>query len=131
MKKILVLLSILCSLTFFSCKGQLDSEINNISVKEMQSLLKNEDVQLVDVRTLKEFNSGFIAHAQNIDYSSSTFDEDIEKLNKEKPVILYCHSGRRSTLSIKKLLKAGFKNVYNLEGGILQWKKEGLEVVNK
>lgn len=130
MKKILFFFSILFSLSFVSCKGQLDSKIDNISVKEMQSLLKNGDVQLVDVRTPKEFNSGFIANAENIDYASPSFDQDVNVLDKEKPVILYCHSGRRSAISTQKLLDAGFSKVYNLEGGILAWKKEGLEVVN-
>lgn len=116
------------SLSFSSCKGQLDTEIDNISVEEMQTLLKNDDIQLVDVRTPEEFTEGFIGYAQNIDYASPTFDEDIKSLDKEKPVILYCHSGRRSAISTRKLLEAGFVKVYNLEGGILEWKKEGLEI---
>lgn len=130
MKNIIVFFSILFSLSFVSCKGQLDSNIDNISVQEMQKLLENSDVQLVDVRTPDEFNSGFIANAEHIDYASPSFHEDVKILDKEKPVILYCHSGRRSAISTQKLLDAGFSKVYNLEGGILAWKKEGLEVVN-
>jgi len=128
MRSILVVFSLVVSFTFLSCKGQSSSEINNISTDEMQSLLKMDDVQLVDVRTPKEFKTGFIANAQNIDFLSSTFDEDVKKLDKEKPVILYCHSGRRSANGAEKLLKAGFVKIYNLKGGIVQWQLEGLEI---
>ena len=109
MKNVLVVFSIVVSFVFLSCKGQSNSEINNISTDEMQSLLKMDNVQLVDVRTPKEFKAGFIANAQNIDFLSPTFDEDIKKLDKNKPVIVYCRSGKRSRDCSEKLLKAGFQ----------------------
>ncbi len=128
MKNLLILLSILTSFVFFSCKGQTDSGIKNISVQEMQELLKKDNVQLIDVRTPEEYHSGFIANAENIDYFSSSFDEEIKKLDKEKPVILYCKSGNRSYKSSEKLLKFGFHEIYNLDEGIIKWQQEGLGV---
>jgi rhodanese-related sulfurtransferase len=124
MRNLLIILTLISSFTISSCKGQLDTEVKNISVEEMQSLLKMDEVQLVDVRTPKEYESGYIANSQNIDYMASDFDEAVKVLNKEFPVILYCRSGRRSADGSKKLLKAGFVEVYNLEGGIIQWQKE-------
>ena len=130
MKKVLIVFGLI----FFSligCKGQLDSGIKDISVEEMQSLLKIDDVQLVDVRTPEEFKAGYIANAQNIDYYSPTIDEDILKLDKNKPVIVYCRSGKRSRDCSEKLLEAGFQKIYNLEGGIIQWEHEGKEIMNE
>jgi rhodanese-related sulfurtransferase len=129
MKKVLIVFGLIF---FFliGCKGQLDSGIKDISVEEMQSLLKIDDVQLVDVRTPEEFKAGYIANAQNIDYYSPTIDEDILKLDKNKPVIVYCRSGKRSRDCSEKLLEAGFQKIYNLEGGIIQWEHEGKEITN-
>ena len=57
------------------------------------------------------------------------FVEETERLDKNMPIILYCRSGRRSYLSAIKLSENGFKEVYNLEGGILSWIEIGNEVV--
>lgn len=105
-----------------------EGNIEVITAEEMQSILDLEDIQLVDVRTPEEFKEGFIANAQNIDYFSDTFDEDIEKLDKNKPVIVYCKSGGRSAKCADKLLEAGFVKVYDLEGGISKWKHKGLNI---
>ncbi|NCO62997.1 MAG: rhodanese-like domain-containing protein [Flavobacteriales bacterium] len=131
MKHLLVLLSIVLSCFVFNCKGQSDDKINNISVEEMQLLLKSKDIQLVDVRTPQEFKAGFIGDAVNIDYYSPTFEEEIRKLDKKKPIILYCKSGRRSSNGSEKLEAIGFVKVYNLLGGIDQWKQKGLKVNKK
>ena len=128
MKNLFIVLSVLTSFIFLNCKGQTDSEIKNISVQEMQEILKMDDVQLIDVRTPEEYHSGFIANAENMDYFSPSFDEEIKKLDKEKPVVLYCKSGNRSYKSSVKLLELGFHKIYNLDGGIIKWQQEGFDV---
>ncbi|MBU2939687.1 rhodanese-like domain-containing protein [Lacinutrix sp. C3R15] len=128
MKRISILLITVLALTSFSCKEKDTTNIKVITTQEMQSLLKMDQVQLVDVRTPKEFKSGYIANAQNIDFLSPTFDQDILKLDKEKPVLLYCHSGGRSAKCAKKLEDAGFTKIYDLQGGISRWKHQGLTV---
>lgn len=99
-----------------------DAEVKLVTAEEMQSILELEDVQLVDVRTPREYDEERIANSQNIDYNSPTFDEDIAKLDKAKPVILYCKGGTRSAKCAKKLKDAGFQKIYDLEGGISKWK---------
>ncbi len=99
-----------------------NSEVKLVTAEEMQSILELEDVQLVDVRTPKEHEEIHIANAQNIDFMSPTFEEDISKLDKKKPVILYCKSGGRSAKCAKKMKDAGFEKIYDLEGGISKWK---------
>jgi len=102
--------------------------ITVVSPEEMQTLLKLDDVQFVDVRTPKEHSEGYINGSQNIDFKSPTFDTDILKLNKNKPVILYCKSGGRSAKCSRKMKDAGFTKIYDLQGGISKWKHEGLEI---
>ncbi|RED43819.1 rhodanese-related sulfurtransferase [Winogradskyella eximia] len=103
--------------------GTTDSEdVKLITASEMQSVLELEEVQLVDVRTPKEHDEIHIVNSQNIDFMSPTFDDDISKLDKKKPVILYCKSGRRSAKCAKKMKDAGFEKIYDLDGGISKWK---------
>jgi rhodanese-related sulfurtransferase len=128
MKKITILCSLIFALFLTNCANETQSEIKIISPEEMQTLLELDDVQIVDVRTPEEYKDGFIVNSQNIDFNSPTFDEDITKLDKTKPVILYCKSGGRSAKCSEKLKDAGFVKIYDLDGGITQWKFEGLEI---
>lgn len=124
MKKLSLICCLLVAISFTtSCinKSYEDAEVKLVTAEEMQTILDTEEVQLVDVRTPEEFEEVRIADSQNIDFNSPTFDEDITKLDKEKPVILYCKGGNRSAKCAKKLKDAGFKKVYDLEGGISKW----------
>ena len=133
MKRILLGFVFLFAALLTSCKYDNDDQIKLVTPEEMQSLMELEDVQLVDVRTAEERFDGFIENSQNIDFNSPTFDEDILKLDKTKPVILYCRSGARSAKCANKLKKAGFIKIYDLQGGITQWhfKDYNLEIPNK
>ncbi|WP_179333219.1 rhodanese-like domain-containing protein [Winogradskyella costae] len=125
MNRVFVLCCLLLTLgVSTSCidSSSADAEIKLITAQEMQSILELEEVQLIDVRTPKEYEGGYIANAQNIDFMSPTFDDDIIKLDKDKPVILYCQSGGRSAKCAQKMKDAGFKKIYDLKGGISQWK---------
>ncbi|WP_460218146.1 rhodanese-like domain-containing protein [Psychroserpens sp. MEBiC05023] len=112
----------------YSCKEEPQSEIKMVSPEEMQSLLELEDIQLVDVRTPEERKLGYIEHSQNIDITSPTFEEDLVKLDKSKPVVVYCKSGNRSAKCSEKLKDAGFVKIYDLEGGFEKWKFKGLNI---
>jgi rhodanese-related sulfurtransferase len=111
-----------------SCKETSQNEVIMVSAEEMQALLELEDIQLVDLRTPEEYKTGYIEQSQNIDYTSPTFEEDITKLDKSKPVIVYCKSGGRSGRCSKKMKEAGFEKVFDLEGGIAKWKFSGNEI---
>ncbi|MDT0559608.1 rhodanese-like domain-containing protein [Ichthyenterobacterium sp. W332] len=129
MKKLITLLCITALMV--SCAKEQKGEVKLVSPEEMQALIESEDVQLVDVRTPEEYSAEYIAHSQNIDYSSPTFEDDIKDLDKSKPVVLYCRSGGRSAKCAKKLKDAGFVKIYDLDGGISKWKHKGLEVKAK
>jgi rhodanese-related sulfurtransferase len=99
-----------------------------ITTKELKTLLSKEKIQLVDVRTPKETKQGAIEKAIFVNYFDDDFTEKIiKKLDKEKPVYLYCRSGNRSGKACKILQEKGFE-VYNVLGGFNQWKKEELKI---
>jgi rhodanese-related sulfurtransferase len=95
--------------------------IKNIEPAELKTALDNNNIQLVDVRTPNEFKSGHINKALNINYYNQDFSTQIGKLNKSKPIYVYCRSGVRSKYSSEILKKIGFKTIYNLKGGVLNW----------
>ena len=123
MKKI-SFLYLLLLVTFSSCNDSTDSKITVISPEEMQTILQADNVQLIDVRSKEEYEKGSIAGAQNIDFFSPTFLEDINKLDKEKPVYLFCKTGGRSAKCAKKMVDEGFVKIYDLNGGFSKWKHE-------
>ncbi len=87
------------------------------------------DIQLIDVRTPKEFNNGHIVDAVNINYYDKDFMDQMYKLDKNKEIYIYCRSGSRSSYAASKLKKQGFTKIYDLQGGILNWNREKLETV--
>jgi rhodanese-related sulfurtransferase len=90
---------------------------------EFSKLMKKSGVQLIDVRTSREFSNGFITGAKNIDYNGDSFEKQIKKLDKNKPVLVYCAAGGRSENAAELLKEWGFKEVYDLIGGYNGWKE--------
>lgn len=88
---------------------------------EYKAQIEKNNVQLVDVRTSNEYKAGHIQNAQNIDFYASSFTNQFEELDKEKPLYVYCRSGMRSAQASKKLAAMGFKEIYDLKGGYLNW----------
>ena len=93
-----------------------------VSKTEFAELMKKTGAQLIDVRTPREFSNGFIEGAKNIDYNGDTFEKQMKKLDKTKPVLVYCAAGGRSENAAELLQEWGFKEVYDLEGGYNGWK---------
>lgn len=91
----------------------------NVNVEQFAKHI--EGAQLLDVRTPKEWNQGIIEGAIMINIYEDDFNNSLEKLDKEKPVAVYCASGGRSGQAMAKMQKLGFKEVYNLKGGIGAW----------
>ena len=104
--------------------------IENITPKEAYTLIltnkDNPDFVILDVRTPGEFANGHIKNALNLDYYSETFKDDLNSLDKNKTYLIYCRSGRRSGKVLDMMKELNFSGVYNMLGGITQWKTEGL-----
>ena len=86
-------------------------------------------VQLVDVRTPEEFQSGRLEGALNINFYDADFAQKMAKLDREKPLLIYCAVGGRSGKAAEQMTAMGFKNVVNLTGGIQAWRAKGKPVV--
>jgi len=99
----------------------------NVDAKTFAKLMKEKDVIILDVRTPKEFaEEGHIKGANLIPVQLFRYIY-LEGLRNKK-VLVYCRSGNRSVMASKALENMGVKNVYNLKGGILEWKKAGLPI---
>lgn len=104
-----------------ACTTKNQSQYYTINTDEFSKLIMQDSVQLIDVRTIKEFDEMHIPNSSLIDIKNDKFDSIAEiQLNKDLPVAVYCRSGKRSAEAAEHLVKLGFK-VYNLDGGITQW----------
>ena len=116
------------SLGLWACAGNQKAEYKNLTCAQFEELIKSENVQLVDVRTLAEHMEEHIPGSLNINVQDENFASCIDDLlDKKKEVAVYCRSGRRSRTAAEILVKKGFK-VYNLDKGILNWMEEGREI---
>ncbi len=157
MKKILIL-SLLSSCLFFACKETTESSVEQEIVPEEAvvveefDILSNkittahlalvpklfklkldatENVVLLDIRTPEELaENGTIDGAVNVDYYAANFQEEIEKLDREVPVMLYCRSGGRSGEAAALLKDLGFKQVFDMQGGYNAWLEEDFKENN-
>jgi rhodanese-related sulfurtransferase len=127
MKNILFLFSIVAC-TFSCNQSQLDAQTKadpaafELKIKEVGAQ------QLIDVRTPQEFQSGHIKGAVNYNINGADFQQNIAKLDKNKPVLVYCAVGGRSGNAAQQLNQLGFKQVTDLKGGITAWKSAGKAV---
>ena len=88
----------------------------------VSQLEKDSNAVVLDVRTDAEVADGIIANAIHIDiYKGQEFVSEIEALDKNKNYYVYCRSGNRSGQACNIMEQLGFDNAYNLEGGILEW----------
>ena len=93
-----------------------------------QSINRDKFSQIIDVRTPEEFSEGFIANAINVNWNDNSFDAEVLKFNKTKPVYVYCLAGGRSASASTKLKKLGYITVYDLKGGMNAWRNANLPV---
>lgn len=101
----------------------------NVNAAEFKKLLDLEEVLLLDVRTASEFESGHLIDSENMDYNQPDFRTAISQLAKDKPVLVYCRSGRRSSYAMEIMKELGFQQIYNLEGGIESWAQAKLPII--
>ena len=101
-------------------------KVNSIEFKA--SYFKYRGI-LLDVRTPMEYNEGHIENAKNIDISNSNFESEIDKLDKDQTVFVYCAIGVRSSKAANILRKKGFKHVFDLDGGYPDLIKVGFKNV--
>jgi rhodanese-related sulfurtransferase len=83
---------------------------------------------LLDIRTDEEIETGHIPGAQSLDFYSSTFEDDIAQLDRERTYLIYCRTGNRTGQTYRMMRNMGFEEVYDLDGGITEWTRLGYAV---
>jgi rhodanese-related sulfurtransferase len=112
----------------FSCSSS-EVEVNKITSEKLISLLKTQDIQLIDVRMLGEYNVGHIEGALNIDFYKSSFVDSVNELDKSKLTVVYCKSGNRSNKSALIMDSLGFIEIYDFNKGMNGWLKTENSIV--
>lgn len=121
------LLTLLVSL--LAAVGQTNAPVKHVQAQEAAKLVEQGKVTVLDLRTPKEFAVCHIPGATNIDCQAGDFAARLDKLDRAKPVLIHCGSGRRSTNSLPQFEKLGFKQVIHLDGGLKGWEAAKQPVV--
>ncbi len=111
---------------------QAANSVSKLSAADFESKIKQSaGPQIIDVRTPEEFSQGHLANAINIDWKNTeTFKSKLAALDKTKPTLVYCKKGPRSTSASEYMHDAGFKEIYELDGGIVNWESANLSIVS-
>lgn len=119
-----------CAFAFglMACNGKAKDNFKNLSADEFERLIQDDSVQLVDVRTVAEYSKGHLANSININVLDDSFPATVDELlDKDRPVAVYCRSGKRSRNAARILDKKGFK-VYNMDKGFENWRELGKDI---
>ena len=132
MKKVLTSLFfglfVVAILTSVNCNNQQSNEFLLTAKEYAKKIESLPNAPIIDVRSPEEYKTGHIAKAVNYNWNGDKFLSQIAKLDKTKPVFVYCHAGGRSNAAVTKMRSIGFKKVYDLSGGLTSWKAASLPV---
>ena len=118
-------LSFLAVLFMMSCVAQ-KGEVEKLNLEDFEKKIFANNVILLDVRTTEEFMAGHIKGALQANWNNQKeFQERIKYIDKSSGVFVYCAAGSRSTAATTWMLSNGFNQLYELNGGYINWKKKG------
>jgi rhodanese-related sulfurtransferase len=110
---------VVAAFIFLRFRNGSSGAFKNIDASTLRDMLKDKNVKIIDVRTPGEVSQGKIKHATNINVNSPEFKQKVSGLDKSKTYVVYCRSGMRSARACRMMSKAGFENLYNLQGGYM------------
>jgi len=127
-----IILFLLTPLLFISACAQntQNKSYTDVNSQEFSKLITSGKGTLLDVRTENEFKNGHIANAGQLDIYNPDFRSRILLLPKDQPVYIYCLTGSRSRSAAQLLSQNGYKQVYNLQRGIMEWNQQNMPVVS-
>lgn len=134
MKNIISIVLLLLAVHIGSCQNSASQSAGGtvkttLEVADFSSKINSTPSAIVlDVRTPGEFAAGHLPNAININVNGSDFDRQVAKLDKAKPILVYCKAGSRSATAADKMQDMGFREIYNLSGGIMKWESAGKPV---
>jgi rhodanese-related sulfurtransferase len=101
---------------------------HSLSTLQAIQLLNKGKVSIVDVRKSDEYSAGHLRDSKNIPIDD--LDKRVGELDKSHPVLVVCQSGVRASRAAAEFRRVGFSEVYILDGGITEWRSQGLPVAN-
>ncbi len=125
MKNLLYIITLFVAIT--SCNAQ-QKKAELVPPAKFEQKISAEKGQVIDVRTPKEFKAGHIANAVNMHLYDKDFEQRLDKLDKNKPVYVYCKVGGRSAEAVEIMQAKGFKKIVELDGGMDAWTEAGKPV---
>ncbi|MDN3619808.1 rhodanese-like domain-containing protein [Polaribacter undariae] len=134
MKKILILLLLITST--LSAQKKLDKLLNKFNKNNVPYIsvdtLATAKTFLLDAREPKEYNVSHLENAILVGFDHFNINETIDKLpkNRDAKIVVYCSVGVRSEIIAHQIIEKGYTNVYNLFGGIFEWKNNGFQVID-
>ncbi|MFN7137791.1 MAG: rhodanese-like domain-containing protein [Limisphaerales bacterium] len=100
--------------------------VKEVTLDEAEKLIQsNTNIVILDVRTRREFASGRLAGAKNLDFYAPDFEQKLSQMDKSKPYLIHCATGGRSAEARDKMKELGFQNLYHMDGGFRAWQKAG------
>jgi len=119
---VLLFLAFACFQVSCSNKNQ---KVHVVSTEVYKEIINDTNLTLIDVRTPEEFEKGALPGAINIDYfDEENFYKSYDAFDRNEPIYLYCRTGNRSLKTAEKLIEMGFEEIYDMEGGYVQWTKD-------
>ena len=116
------------SVAEYSNAGGTLEKVNLVELAEAKALANDATVQVVDLRGVAEFNAGHLKGADNV--FVGTLPNNLDKISKDKKVMIHCQGGDRAAIAYSILVKNGFKNIVNYSGGMNEWLNAGEPVVD-
>ena len=127
------LLALMAAVSVFAAacsSGSATQTIELVSPAKAAEVIAEQPDGLVvlDIRTPEEFNEARLADAIMVDYYAPDFADQLDRLDKDVPYVLYCRTGNRSSDAVKTMKSLGFTEVYEIDGGIVNWYEQGFPV---
>lgn len=133
MNKYLIIILLLLSTSVLGCLTNVPEEdaggfvkYIDISVSEAKTRVDSEEYFILDVRTEEEYDAGHIADSVLIPHTE--LSTRLDEVPKDISILVYCRSGQRSAIASQELVDNGYSEVYNMEGGIVEWQNAGYPV---
>lgn len=115
-----IIVTLFLATSVFAAEG-----FKNVSLAEFEKLRKDTNNIVLDVRSKKEFASGHVPGATNIDVNAPEFEQRVAKLDRKKTYLVHCAAGVRSVKAANKMAELNFTNLINFGGGYRAWEKAG------
>lgn len=131
-RSLLALILVLSVLATACSSDTRTQSIELVSPADAAQVIADDPAGLVvlDIRTLEEFNEARLADAIMVDFYADDFADQLDTLDKDVPYVLYCRTGNRSSEAVKTMKDLGFAEVYEVDGGIVNWYDQGYPIEN-